>query len=164
MAVSEILHKPGTARTFASAGDTTFTPKNISSGDARVSAQWDRGAGSLPGLYRWFAKSKSGSAYTVGRGVQIFLSQAKDATDLPGRVGTSDASISTAADRVRNLQPVGSIIADTTTAGAAIIASGTVFIHSRYVSVLWLNDLGVTLTNTDADHEFVLQPLPPEAQ
>jgi hypothetical protein len=164
MATSKIYFNPETARTFASAGDTAFTPKNIASGNARVSAQWDRGAGAQPGLYRWFAKSKSGSAYTVGRAVQIFLSQAKDATDIPGRLGTSDATVNSGANSTRNLSPVGSIVADVTTANEALIASGTVFIYARYVSVFWLNDLGVALTNTDADHEFVLQAIPPEAQ
>lgn len=164
MATSQILFTPGTARTFASAGDTVFTPASVASASARVSAQWDRGAGALPGLYRWFAKTKSGSAYTVGRGVQIFLSQAKDATDIPGRVGTADATIAAAADTMRNLQAVGSIVADTTTASAALIASGVVFIHSRFVSVVWLNDLGVALNATNGDHEFILQSLPPEAQ
>lgn len=164
MATSQILHTPGTTRTFAgSGGDTTFTPKNISGGAGRVSAQWDRGSGAQPGLYRWFAKTKSGSTYTIGRAVQIYLGQAKDATDIPGRLGTTDAALA-ATDNVRNLTYAGQIVADITTSSTALVSSGLVFIYARYVTVVWLNDLGVTLTNTDGDHELILQPLPPETQ
>lgn len=165
MAASKIYYNPETAVVFkSSGGDITFTPQNIASGDARVSAQWDRGSGAQPGLYRWFAKTNSGSAYTIGRSVQVFLAQAKDATDLPSNVGTSDASISSAIDRTRPLDMIGSIIAPVTTASTALIQSGICFLAARYVSLLWFNDLGVTLTNTAGDHEFTLQPLTPENQ
>ena len=165
MAVSELLWKPGTSVVFkSSGGDITFTPQNIASADARVSAQWDRGSGSKPGWYRWFGKTKSSASYTIGRAVQIYLGQAKDATDIPSNLGTSDASISSAVDRMRPLDLVGAIVAPVATGSTALVQSGLLFIHSRYVSVVWFNDLGVTLTNTAGDHEFQIEPLSPESQ
>lgn len=166
MAASKIYFTPETAVVFKnSGGDVTFTPKNMSNGNARVATQWDRGSGAKPGLYRWFAFSKSGSTYTVGRAVQIFFAQANDATNLPGRVSATDADVtSNAANLARNMQPVGSIVADVTTSSSLLVASGTVFIFGRYVSLYWLNDLGVALTNTDADHEFRIEAIPAESQ
>lgn len=160
---NKLYYNPETAVVFkSSGGDVTFTPTSISSGHARVSAQYDRGSGAKPGLYRWFAKTEGASAPTAGRQVFLYLAQAKDASDIPGGIGTSDASItSNATDRVRNHTPIGAINAD---ANTDLIASGVCFIHSRYITVVWLNDLGVALTGTDADHYFDLQAIPPEIQ
>ncbi len=164
MAVSKLYYNPETSVIFAPSGGTvTFTPTSVADANARVSAQHDRGTGAKPGLYRWFAKTKTSGAVTVGKQVIIYLAQAQDATDIPGRVGTTDATITTAADRLRNLTPIGVLNADTTTTDA-IIASGVCFIHSRYISVVWLNQLGVGFSATDADHEFELQAIPPETQ
>lgn len=163
---SKLYYTPETAVVFApSGGDVTFTPTSVADGNARVSAQYDRGTGAKPGLYRWFAKSKTSGAVTAGKQAVIYLAQAQDATDIPGRIGTADASITSAAtDRVRNLgAPVGVINADTTTTDA-LVASGVCFIYSRYISLVWLNQLGVGFSATDGDHEFELQAIPPESQ
>lgn len=163
---SEVLYNPGTSVVFkASGGDVTFTPTSVANGNARVSAQWDRGSGAKPGLYRWFAKTRVNSSVSVGKSANVYLAQAKDATDIPGRLGTSDASItSSASDRMRNLTAVGSINADTTSTSDDILASGTVEIYARYVTVVWLNLFGVTLSATDGHHYFELQPIPPQSQ
>jgi hypothetical protein len=162
---SKLYYNPETAVVFkSSGGDVTFTPTSISNGHVRVSAQYDRGTGAKPGFYRWFALSKTSGAVTAGTQIVVYLAQAKDATDIPGRIGTSDASItSSATDRMRNLTCIGAVNADTTTTDA-LVASGVCFIHSRYISLAWLNNLGVGLSATDGDHYFELQAIPPETQ
>lgn len=149
----------------ASGGDVTFTPQNVASGAGRVSAQWDRGSGSKPGRYKWYAKTKAGSALTAGNRLEIYFAYAldTDATQVDGNVGQSDAALATS-DKRRNLMPVGYVEADSTTNGEVQVASGEVWITSRYVSVVWYNNFGQTLTNTAADHVFTLVPKPDESQ
>jgi|SRR5262245_7679553 len=166
MAVSKLYYNPETKLTFkASGGDVTFTPTSIADQTLRVSAQKDRGAGVQPGLYRWRAKTRVQATITAGRQVRIYLIQTDDTTDIPGRVGTTDASFTSAADRVRNLgAPIGAIVADSTSTSDDFIATGVAFIYSRYFSVGWFNDQGATLNATDGNHYFEITPIPPEAQ
>lgn len=146
----------------SSGGDVTFTPQNVASAAGRISARWDRGAGSKAGRYKWRAKTKAGAALAVGAQLEIFLATS-DGTIVDGNQGTSDAVFS-AGDKRRNLQPVGVIEADSTTNGEVQHASGIVWIFDRYISVVWWNALGQTLTNTAGDHEFILTPIPDEIQ
>jgi len=157
---------PETGRTFNNAGDTTFTPKNIADGAGRISAQWDRGSGSKPGLYRWYAKTKAAAALTAGRQLEIYLAQSYGSAsgEVTGNQGTTDAAFSSA-DKRRNLgAPIGVVNADSTSNGEIQVATGVCFIYSRYVSVVWWNAFGQSLTNTDADHNFILEAIPPEQQ
>jgi hypothetical protein len=161
---NKVYHAPETSITFKeTGGSVTFTPKNITTGAGRVSAQWDRGAGSKPGLYKWRAKTAGASAATVGRVVEILFATS-DGTIVDGDFGTTDAGMSDI-DYKRNCQWVGNVAADDSQgAGTNYNGSGVVEILDRYVSVVWWNDLGVSLTNTAGDHEFTLTPVPMEIQ
>jgi hypothetical protein len=160
---TKIYVAPETPVTFkASGGTVVFTPQNVASAAGRISTQWDRGTGSKPGWYEWRAKTKAGSALTVGTQLEIYLATS-DGTIVDGNLGTSDAALA-AGDKRRNLQPVGSIVSDSTSSGEVQHGSGQVFIVARYVSVVWWNATGVTLTNTAGDHEFILTPIPDELQ
>lgn len=164
MATSKQYFAPESSITFGSNSNTVlFTPKNVASAAGRISAQYDRGSGSKPGLYRWEAKSKYGSALTVGNALEIYLATSQDGSTIDGNQSTTDAAFS-AADKRRNLQYVGSVVADSTSSGEVQVGSGTVMIYSRYISVVWWNAMGQTLTNVDADHVFTLTPYPPEMQ
>lgn len=166
MAASKLLYNPGTTVTFKGSGGTvTLTFASTADQALAVSAQYDRGAGALPGLYRWRIKTQINASGTIGRQVRIYLIQAKDATDIPGRVGTTDTEITSAADRVRNLgSPIGAAVADVTTSATDFIATGVAFIYERFVSVGIFNDMGVALHATEGNHYFEFQELPPEAQ
>lgn len=165
MATSKQYFNPETAVVFkGSGGDVTLTFASAADQSLSVSAQYDRGSGAKPGLYRWFIKTQMNASGTVGKQARIYLAQAKDATDVPGRIGTSDTEISSASDRTRNLTYIGAVIADTTSSATDLIASGTCFIRSRYISVCIFNDFGVILHATEGNHYFELQPLPPEMQ
>lgn len=160
---NKIYVNPETAITFkASGGDVVFTPKNVASAAGRISAQWDRGSGAKPGRYVWRVHTKASAGLTVGNALEIYFATS-DGTDVDGNQGTSDAAFS-AADKRRNLQFVGSVVADSTSSGEVQIGSGVVEIFVRYLSVVWWNAFGQTLTNTDGDHTFTLTPVPDEIQ
>lgn len=164
---NKVYYAPESAVVFKESGGTvSFTPRNISSGTARMSAQYDRGTGSKPGLYRWYALTKAANVLTVGTQLSIYLAQSygSGAGEITGNIGTSDAALATT-DKLRNLgNPIGILNADSTTNGEVQVATGFCFIYSRYISVVWYNLLGQALTNTADDHTFILEPMPPEIQ
>jgi len=146
----------------SSLGDVTFTPTSVANGAGRISARWDRGAGSKPSLYKWRVHTKAAAALAVGTPLEVYLATS-DGTDEDGNLGTADAAFASA-DKRRNLQYVGAINADSITNGEVQIASGLVEIRDRYVSVVWWNALGQALSATATDHTFTLTPVPDEIQ
>lgn len=166
MATSKQYFAPETKRTFkGSGGDTLITFASAADQSLSVSDQWDRGAGSKPGLYRWRIKTMVNATVTIGKHARIYLVQTDDATDIPGRVGASDTEIGSANDITRNLgAPIGVVVADLATAATALITTGVCFIHSRYISLGIYNDFGVILHATESNHYFELTPIPPEGQ
>lgn len=162
---NEIYQLPGTTITFkASGGDVTFTPTSVSNGAGRISAQYDRGSGAKPGLYRWEAITKAAAGLAVGAALEISLATAHvSSSQIDGNQSTSDAAFS-ATDKRRNLQYVGSVVADSTSSGEIQTASGLVFITARYISVVWWNAFGQALSSTAGDHVFTLTPYAPQIQ
>jgi hypothetical protein len=159
---NQVYYAPGTPVTFkASGGTVTFTPQNMSHTAGRISAQWDRGAGSLPALFEWRAKTKVSSAAAIGTRLEIYL-VTSDGTIIDGNLGTSDAAFADGNKRA-NLRTLGSIPCDSTT-DTVQMSSGIVEIRSRYISVVWWNQFGQVLTNVAGDHEFILTPVPDEIQ
>ncbi len=165
MASKQYLN-PETKITFkGSGGDVTLTFASTADQALAVSAQYDRGTGAKPALYRWRIKTQINASGTVGKQVRIYLVQTNDATDIPGRIGTTDAEISSAADRTRNLgTPIGAANADVATSATDFIATGVCFVYDRYLSVALFNDMGVALHATEGNHYFELTPIPPEQQ
>lgn len=163
---SKQYFNPETAVVFkGSGGDVTLTFASTADQALAVSAQYDRQTGAKPGFYRWRIKTQINATGTIGKQVRVYLIQAKDATDIPGRVGTADTEISSAADRTRNLgAPIGVVNADVTTSGTDFIATGVAFIQERFISVGIFNDMGVILHATESVHYFEIQPIPPEQQ
>lgn len=163
---TKFYYVPETKLTFKGAGgDVTLTFASTADQALAVSAQLDRGSGAKPGLYRWHITTQVNAAVVVGRQARIYIIQADDATNVPGRVGVVDAEIASAADRVRNLgPPQGVVNADVVTAGVDFIASGIAFIHDQFISIGIFNDFGVALHATEAVHFLTLQPIPLESQ
>jgi hypothetical protein len=152
-----------TVVTFKSTGGTvTFTPTSLANNAGRVSAQWDRGTGSSADRYIFRAKTKLAVAPAVGAILTIYLATS-DGTDNDGELGTTDAALP-AADRRRNLTPIGVIVADEASNTRFFITSGIIEILERFVQVVWYNEMGQALSATAADHLFELTPCPPEMQ
>lgn len=149
----------GAARVFkASGGDVVFTPTSLADSSGRLSAQLDLGASGRSSCYKWIAKTKTAATMTSGKIVEVRL-VTSDGTRVDGNFGTSDQAVSDGNARA-NATMIGQIVADRQTAGGdVLVASGIVTIVDRYVQVLWWNALGVALTGTAADHEFVLTPI-----
>lgn len=160
---NKIYGSPESAITFkASGGTVTLTLTSLANGAGRISAQWDRGSGAKPSLYKWRGVVKAAAALAVGVPLEVYLATG-DGTDIDGNQSTSDAAFS-ASDKRRNLQYVGSILADSTSNGELQKGSGLVEIRDRYVSLVIWNAFGQALTGTAADHYFSLTPVPDEIQ
>ncbi len=152
-----------TAITFKeSGGDAVITLINLGFGAGRISAQYDRGAGSKPMRYSWKAKLQFETAAAVGELVEIYLSQS-DGTVEDGTVGTADAALTT--DKRRNLDLIGVVVADTTSTATNIVASGICYIWQRYFSVgVWNASAGDNLENTANANYITFTAIPDEVQ
>jgi len=152
-----------TAITFKSSGGSAlFTPTSIANAAGRISERYDRGASSAATRYRWRVVTKAVSALTVGNALEIYIATS-DGTNADGNQSTSDAAFS-AADKRNNLQPIGAVVADSTSSGEVQVASGECVIRDRYFSVVWWNAFGVALSGTAGDHSISFTPVPDEVQ
>lgn len=153
--------------TFKSTGGTVlFTPTSLANGAGRISTQWDRGAGSLPDRYLWHARTKVATAPTLGNILTLYLAAASSATtpgDTDGELGSVDAALP-AADRRRNLTPIGVIVIDEASTARIFKSSGTIELLARWYTLVWFNEFGVALSATAGDHIFTIEPVPPELQ
>lgn len=166
MATNLVYHKPETAVTFLDSGGTVvLTWASLGNGAGRISAQWDRGAGSKPALHTIQAFVKAAAALAVGAQFEVYLIQSAVSADVPGNLGTADAAVS-AADKRRNLgAPVLIINADSTSNGERQVSnSNIVEIYGRYVSIVVWNALGQALTATASDHGATIVPYPADIQ
>lgn len=146
-----------------SGGDVTMTLQNLGFGAGRVSAQKDRGAGSLAMLHEIIAVVQFETAPIVGETVDIYIFQS-DGTYVDGTVGTSDAALTS--DKRRNGMFVGSVVVDTTSTATDIVARFVdVPITSRYYSMgVWNASAGDNLENTANASRIIVTPMPPEIQ
>lgn len=160
---NQLFRAIGTPTVFRdSAGDVVITLQNLAFGAGRVSARWDRGAGSLPRLYEWRAVVQFETAPALSEAVEIYLFDS-DGTYMTGTLGTSDAAL-TAAKKV-NGKLIGVVVVDTTSVTTDIIASGLCLINSRYISVgVWNASAGDNLENTANASRVILTPMVDEIQ
>lgn len=161
---NKIYRAVETAITFRdSGGDVVITLQNLAFGAGRVSARYDRGAGSLAKLHKVQAVIQFETAPALGEAVEIYLFES-DGTYVDGNVGTADAALTS--DKRRNGKHVGSVIVDTTSTATDIIASwDDVPISQRYYSVgVWNASAGDNLENTANACRIIITPMPPEIQ
>ena len=152
-----------TALTFKdSGGDAVITLQNLGKGAGRISAVYDRGAGSKPRLYKWRAVVQFETAPVVGEQVEIMLSES-DGTLADGVVGAADAALTSG--QKLNLQTIGIVRAQTTDTATNFIASGMCLINDRYFSVgVWNGSAGDNLEDTANVSQVVFTPMPDEIQ
>lgn len=163
MATNKIYRTQETSITFRdSGGDAVITLQNLAAGAGRISARYDRGAGSKARLHTWRAVIQFETAPVVGELVEIYLAES-DGTYMTGTLGTSDAALSS--DKRRNLTLIGMVVADTTSTATDIIANGMCLINERYVSVgVWNGSAGDNLENTANACRIILTPVPDDIQ
>lgn len=146
-----------------SSGDVAMTLQNLAFGAGRVSAQYDRGAGSKAKLHEVIGVFQFETAPAIGEAVEIYLFQS-DGTYIDGNVGSSDAALSS--DKRRNGLLIGAVIVDTTSTATDIIARfADVPITSRYYSIgVWNASAGDNLENTANASRVIVTPNPDEVQ
>lgn len=146
-----------------SGGDVAMTLQNLGFGAGRVSAQYDRGAGSKSRKYSVRAVVQFETTPIVGETVEIYLFQG-DGTYTDGTVGTSDAALSS--DKRRNGRLIGILTVDTTSTATNISRTfDDVEIASRYFSIgVWNASAGDNLENTANANKIVVTPVPDEIQ
>ena len=146
-----------------SGGDVAMTLQNLGFGAGRVSAQYDRGAGSKSRKYSVRAVVQFETTPIVGETVEIYLFQG-DGTYTDGTVGTSDAALSS--DKRRNGRLIGIVTVDTTSTATNISKTfDDVEIASRYFSLgVWNASAGDNLENTANATKIVVTPVPDEIQ
>ena len=146
-----------------SGGDVAMGLQNLGFGAGRVSAQKDRGSGSVAQLHEVIGVFQFESAPIVGEVIEIYLFQS-DGTYMDGTLGTSDAAMSS--DKRRNGMLIGTVIVDTTSTGTDIVGRfQNVPISSRYYSMgAWNASAGDNLKNTANTSRIIVTPMPPEIQ
>lgn len=160
---NKIYRAVETTLTFRdSSGDAVITLQNLAFGAGRVSARYDRGAGSLARIFEWRAIVQFETAPALGELVEIYLITS-DGTYVDGTLGTSDAAMSS--DKRKNGKLIGCIVVDTTSTATDIVASGFCLINTRYFSVgVWNASAGDNLKNTANTSRVIFTPSPDEVQ
>jgi hypothetical protein len=145
-----------------SGGDAVLTLQNLAYGAGRVSARYDRGAGSKAARHEWRAVVQYETAPALGEQVEIYLFES-DGTYVDGNIGTSDAALTS--DKRRNGKLIGVVAVDTTSVTTNIIASGMCSIYARYFSIgVWNASAGDNLENTANASQIIITPMPDEIQ
>ena len=145
-----------------SGGDVAITLNNLANNTGRVSARYDRGAGSRSRLHEIKAVIQVNATVVAGVAIEIWLFQS-DGTYADGTVGTADAALPTA--KRNNGLFIGAVIADQTAATVDMVATfQDVPIASRYYSIGIWNASAVALQATANACRVIVTPMPDEVQ
>lgn len=145
-----------------SGGSAVITLQNLASGYIRVSAQYDRGTGSLPAKYQWRSIIQWSSTPVLANWAEIYIA-GSDGTYVDGSVGTSDALVGSA-NQLKNCLWLGNVVVQSASAATNMIASGECTIVDRYISVVVYNKANVAFQNTANVSMVILTPVPDEIQ
>ena len=163
MTTNAIYYKPGTSVTFIdSGGDVVFTLNDtVDLGDGQVSDQWDRGAASLPCLYKWEAYIKWVATPALGDTVRIYLHDSYIAAAAGDLV--ADAAV-TPETKFGNFRLIGQTICSVA-ADQVFYGTGLVCIFGRYVNLgVWNGSATKDLNATAHASKIVLTPFYPDIQ
>ncbi len=144
-----------------SGGSAVITLQNLGTAAGRISARYDRGAGSIATWYMCRFTWQLETAGTLGEVVEVYLSTS-DGTNPDGEIGTADAALGT--DKRRNIKLVGFGFTDQTAAATNMTVSWPVWIPTRYFSVGVWNATTDFLENTANASVVSLTPIPDEIQ
>jgi len=147
-----------------STGDVAITLANLAATTGmRVSARYDRGAGSLPALHTVQVNMAFETTPVFGESVYIYISSS-DGTQEDGQVGASDAAVASAY-QLQNMMIVGALTVDVQAADTLMTATfHNVPILTRYFSVAVHNATADNLQNDANASSIVVTATPPESQ
>lgn len=164
LATSKVYRAIETALTFkSSGGSAAITCTSLANNAGRVSAQYDRGAGSLAQRFLVECEFKCVATPTLGATITVYIAGAQANSASPdGNVGTTDAALS-ALDKRRNLMIA--CVVEIDVAGTGLQkGTGIVEIPHRYISAVVVNEAGSALSATAGDTVITLTPIPDENQ
>lgn len=149
------------------AEDEAFEVHNLASGAGRQSDYYDRGIGATSALYEWCGFVQFATTPVLNEIVDIYLKpmgSSASATAHPANDdGTGEGAVS-AADKLKNLYYIGSIVVDEAAANVEMVARGTVYLTCRAFQVVFWNATADALTNDDDENGFFMTPVPDEIQ
>lgn len=152
----------GTPVVWAVGGTPDLDLGGLAANAVRVGEQVDLGSGSRPKEYAWsFRCDGFDSAPVVGEIINIYLAYMQG-TNIDGDVGSADAAGVVVA--LPQLDHIGSVTVQTTTASNPLITSGEITIKHRYVSVVIHNVTADALLGAADAHTFTLTPVPDQVQ
>jgi hypothetical protein len=142
-------------------GSALMTLINLAAATGRISAKYDRGAGSIATRYLLRAKFEKGVASVVGEAIRVYIFTS-DGTSADGGIGTADGVLiaNTALGAFLTLP----VIVNTVSTNTPITQSFEVEIPTRYFSVGVMNSTTGLLRNTSNSCVISLTPIPPESQ
>lgn len=148
---------------LASGGTNVLTLTSVAASAGRQGALNDFGALTARSrFYEWRAFVKFATTPVVGEYIGIYA-KTGDGTHRDNDDGTGDAAVS-AADKLKNLKQIGSIIVDEASTTPEFSASGFITITSREFAPVFWNFTADALSGTAGDHGFSLTPVPDEVQ
>lgn len=162
---SKAYYLPETKTQFlASGGDVVHTLTSLGASAGRQSAQLDRGVETSghPAVFRWRFWCKFATTPVVGETIDLYL-KTSDGTHLDNDDGTGDIAVS-AADKLKNLQYIGSLVVDEASSTPEFSASGYCMCSWRYIHAVVWNGTADALSATAADHGFYLEEIPYQGQ
>lgn len=161
MTTNKIYHTPGTPVTFMNTGgDVVLTLKNMASGKARVSNQWDRGAGALPAIFKIETCLKFAGAVTIGNVCRVYLYGAQAGSALVDQAADAELAAETL---LHNFDLVDVLKASANSVGP-FYRSCVAEIIGRYVNVAVWNASGQTIDNADGTSYIKITPFAPDIQ
>jgi len=164
MATNLIYRALQTPITFKeSSGSAVLTLNNLAHGAGRISARYDRGAGSQPEEFNLLSVLCWETAGVVGERVEIYIVES-DGTDADGALGTADAAW-TDANIKPNMKLACINTTQATTGDAKNVARRRVIITERYFSIaVWSMSAASHLQADDNASYISLVPVPPDIQ
>ena len=162
---NDVLTKVGSPITFQDSGGTVvLTLQNLGFGAGRVSATYDKGAGSKADWAHVHGVIQFETAPIAGEVVEVYVFS-HDGTNVPADLGVADAAVTVANKRNNLPGPCIAISAEAATADLDFEKQGFAYIPLRYVSVMvWNGSAGDNLQNTANINRIVISLLNPEIQ
>lgn len=147
-------------------GSAAITLNNLAATTGgRLSARYDRGTGSKPGLARIWGTFQMATNGVIGETIEVYVIawSSHGTPQGAGAVGTADAALT--ADQARNLGlPALIVQVDKTDTNTDIRGSAIIEVIGRYVSVAVLNKTADNLRASNDTNVVSLEFLPLEIQ
>lgn len=156
---------PGTPITFTdSGGSAVITLAGLAANSSRLSARYDRGAGSLPRRYQWRMVFQINGTPGIGASAKLFIVDS-DGTYATGNFGTADAAVTlTDGGTELNIRFVGWDWVTSATGSYDFIASGLCTLYDQYFSIIVKNVNAQAFVNTANVNYVIFTPVPEETQ